>query len=129
MVSEKRRVTVKVSDIFELPLSEEQVYKRLGHAWGLDKNKVEVITYVINNHDRLEQENSDLKHRVKDLSTCVKVSVARNNELKQENSELKGLNAAYRLAYALENLTDEELQIFKVENKETIEKLFKLLSK
>ena len=79
--------------------------------------------------DELEQENEDLKHRVKDLSTCVEVSVSRNKELKKEVAELKGLNAAYRLAYDLEKLTDEELQIFKVENKETIEKLFKLLNK
>lgn len=51
------------------------------------------------------------------------------DRLEQENAELKGLNAAYRLAYDLEKLTGEELQIFKVENKETIGKLFKLLNK
>ena len=50
-------------------------------------------------------------------------------ELEQENAELRGLNAALKLAYDLEKLTDEELQIFKSENKETIEKLFKLLNK
>jgi len=62
----------------------------------------------------------------KKVISTVKAKVERRE---QENSELKGLNAAYRLAYDLEKLTDEELQIFKVENKETIEKLFKLLNK
>ena len=52
-----------------------------------------------------------------------------SRNLEQENAQLKGLSAAYRLAYDLEKLSDEELQTFKIENKETIEKLFKLLDK
>ena len=52
---------MKMSDVFNLPLSTEKVYKRLGHAWGIDENKVEAITTAINNHDRLEQENAELK--------------------------------------------------------------------
>lgn len=61
--------------------------------------------------------------------SAIEHAVMNHDRLEQENAELKGLNAAYRLAYDLEKLTDEELQIFKDENKETIEKLFKLLNK
>ena len=64
----------------------------------------------------------------KDLKPIPNGEVRKTIEqLEQENAQLKGLNAAYRLAYDLEKLSDEELQTFKIENKETIEKLFKLL--
>lgn len=66
----------------------------------------------------------------KDLKPIPNGDVRKTIEqLEQENAQLKGLNAAYRLAYDLEKLSDEELQTFKIENKETIEKLFKLLDK
>lgn len=71
---------------------------------------------------RFANGESELANRIATIAKDV-------HKLEQVNAGLKGLTAAYRLVYDLEKLTDEELQIFKVENKEKIEKLFKLLNK
>ena len=37
---------MKMSDVFKLPLSEEQVCNRLGCAWAIDKHKESLIDIV-----------------------------------------------------------------------------------
>ena len=80
---------MKMSDVFNLPLSTEKVYKRLGHAWGIDENKVEAITTAINNHDRLEQENVKMKEQRDTWSKLFHSENKENNRLLQENAELR----------------------------------------
>ena len=60
-----------------------------GTKYESNSKQDSVIEYAVLNHDRLVEENEDLNHRVKDLTSCVNVSVSRNNELKQENAELR----------------------------------------
>lgn len=82
---------MKMSDIFNLPLNEEQVYKRLGHAWGIDKSKVEAITSAINSHDRLEQENAELRASV-EKKDKLNDSLAKEVLIRsEENEELMGV--------------------------------------
>ena len=50
---------MKMSDVFDLPVSPAGLFARMISITCKNKNKY--IAHAINNHDRLEQENAELK--------------------------------------------------------------------
>lgn len=57
---------IKMEDAFELPLTEDRIKKRLGSAWAIRPEKSKAIAYAVNNIDRLQQENLELRKQLQD---------------------------------------------------------------